>query len=161
MFEAVDSSLSNLDSSLWFIQPSISHDALSAYKLNEQGDNIQPCHAPFPIWNQSVFPCPFLTCFLIHIQVSQETGKVIWHYHLLKNFPQFAVIQTVKGFSRVNETEVDVFLEFPCFHYDSTKLAIWSYFCLELIVAIYRIALWAAELAFPVWDFMFFHFAMQ
>ena len=33
----------------------------SAYKLNKQGDNIQPWHTPFPIWNQSVFPCPFLT----------------------------------------------------------------------------------------------------
>ena len=33
----------------------------SAYKLNKQSDNIQPWHTPFPIWNQSVFPCPVLT----------------------------------------------------------------------------------------------------
>ena len=33
----------------------------SAYKLNKQGDNIQPWHTPFPIWNQSVLPCPVLT----------------------------------------------------------------------------------------------------
>ena len=33
----------------------------SAYKLNKQGDNIQPWHTPFPIWNQSVVPCPVLT----------------------------------------------------------------------------------------------------
>ena len=33
----------------------------SAYKLNKQGDNIQPWQTPFPIWNQSVFPCPILT----------------------------------------------------------------------------------------------------
>ena len=33
----------------------------SAYKLNKQCDNIQPCHTPFPIWNQSVVPCPVLT----------------------------------------------------------------------------------------------------
>ena len=33
----------------------------SAYKLNKQGDNIQPWCTPFPIWNQSVLPCPFLT----------------------------------------------------------------------------------------------------
>ena len=32
-----------------------------AYKLNKQGDNIQPWHTPFPIWNQSVIPCPVLT----------------------------------------------------------------------------------------------------
>ena len=33
----------------------------SAYKLNKQGDNIQPWRTPFPIWNQSVVPCPILT----------------------------------------------------------------------------------------------------
>ena len=33
----------------------------SAYKLNKQGDNIQPWRTPFPIWNQSVIPCPVLT----------------------------------------------------------------------------------------------------
>ena len=33
----------------------------SAYKLNEQGDSIQPWHNPFPILNQSVVPCPVLT----------------------------------------------------------------------------------------------------
>ena len=33
----------------------------SAHKLNKQGDNIQPWHTPFPIWKQSVFPCPVLT----------------------------------------------------------------------------------------------------
>ena len=42
--------------------------------------------------------------------------------HLFKNFPQFVVIHTVKGFSVVNEAEVDVFLEFPCFPYDSTDV---------------------------------------
>ena len=38
--------------------------------------------------------------------------------HLLKNFPQFVVIYIVKGFSVVNEVEVDVFLEFFCFFID-------------------------------------------
>ena len=33
----------------------------SAYKLNKQGDNIQPWCTPFPIWNQTVVPCPVLT----------------------------------------------------------------------------------------------------
>ena len=37
------------------------HMMHSAYKLNKQGDNIQPWHTPFPIWNQSVVPCPVLT----------------------------------------------------------------------------------------------------
>ena len=43
---------------------------------------------------------------------------MIWFSHLFKNFPWFVVIHTVKGFSIVNEAEVDVFLEFPCFFYD-------------------------------------------
>ena len=38
--------------------------------------------------------------------------------HLFKDFAQFVVIHTVKGFSIVNEAEVDVFLEFSCFFYD-------------------------------------------
>ena len=37
------------------------HVMYSAYKLNKQGDNIQPWHTPFPIWNQSIVPCPVLT----------------------------------------------------------------------------------------------------
>ena len=86
----------------------------SAYKLNKQGDNIQPWHTPFPILNQSVVPCLVLTvaswpAYRFHRrQVS----------HLLKDFPQFVVIHTVKVFSVINEAEVDVFLEFSCFFHD-------------------------------------------
>ena len=61
-------------------------------------------------------------CFLTRIQVSQEKGKVVWYSHLFKNFPQFVVIHTVKGFSVVNKAEVDVFLEFSCFFYDPTDV---------------------------------------
>ena len=43
---------------------------------------------------------------------------MVRYSHLFKNFPQFVVIHTVKVFSLVNEEEVDVFLEFPCFFYD-------------------------------------------
>ena len=43
-----------------------------------------------------------------------------WYSHLFKNFPQFVVIHTVKGFIVVNEA--DVFLEFPCFVYDPTDV---------------------------------------
>ena len=41
---------------------------------------------------------------------------------LLKNFPHFVVIHTVKGFSVVNEVEVDIFLEFSFFFYDSMNV---------------------------------------
>ena len=54
--------------------------------------------------------CWFLTC----IQISQEAGKTIWYSHLFKNFPQFVVIHTVKGFGIVNKAEIDVFLELSC-----------------------------------------------
>ena len=47
-------------------------------------------------------------------------GKVVSYSHLFKNFPQFVVIHTVKGFTVVNEA--DVFLEFSCFFYDPTDV---------------------------------------
>ena len=47
---------------------------------------------------------------------------IIWYFHLFMNFPQFFVIHTVKGFSVVNEEEVDVFLEFSCLFYDPTDV---------------------------------------
>ena len=53
-------------------------------------------------------------CFLF----SQEAGQVVWYSHLLKNFPQFVVIDTIKGFGIVNKAEVDVFLELSCFFDD-------------------------------------------
>ena len=42
----------------------------------------------------------------------QEAGKVVWYSQFFQNFPQFVVIHAVKGFSIVNEAEVDVFLEY-------------------------------------------------
>ena len=50
--------------------------------------------------------CCFLTC----IQIAQEAGQVVCYSHLLKNFPQFIVIHTVKGFGILNKAEIDVFL---------------------------------------------------
>ena len=40
---------------------------------------------------------------------------MVWYSHLFKNFPQFVVIHTVKGFGIVNKAEVDAFLELSCF----------------------------------------------
>ena len=71
--------------------------------------NLEPVHC-----SMSGSNC----CFLICLQMSQEAGKVVWYSHLLKNFPQFVVIHTVKGFRVFNEAEVHVFLEFFCFFYD-------------------------------------------
>ena len=56
------------------------------------------------------------------MQISQEAGKVVWYSHLLKSFPHFIVIHTVKGFGIVNKAEVGVFLEHYCFFYDPTDV---------------------------------------
>ena len=61
-----------------------------------------------------------MTC----IEISQEAGQVVWYSYLLKNFPQFVVIHTVKGFGIVNKAEIDVFLELACFLMIQRMLAI-------------------------------------
>ena len=88
----------------------------SAYKLNKQGDNIQP-------WLPNLEPvCCSMSgsnwCFLTCIQISQEASQVVWYSHLVKNFPHFVVIHTVKSFGIVNKAEADVFLELSCFFDD-------------------------------------------
>ena len=89
------------------------------FKLNKQGDSIQPCQTPFWILNLSDVPCKVLpvaswpTYRFLRRQVRWSgvpTSLIIF---------QFVVIHTVKGFHVVNEAEVDVFLEFLCFLYDT------------------------------------------
>ena len=98
----------------------------SAQKLNKPGDNIQPWRTPFPIWNQSVLPCPVLTVAsrpayrFLREQVRWSAIPISWRIF------QLAVIHTVKGFSIVNKAEVDVFLGLFCFFCDPTDVAIWS-----------------------------------
>ena len=62
----------------------------------------------------NIYHCCFLTC----IQISQEADQVVWYSHLFKNFPQFVVTYTVKGFGVINKAEIDVFLELSCFFND-------------------------------------------
>ena len=127
----------------------------SEYKLNKQGDNIQPWCTPFPVCccSMSTSYC----CFLICIQVSQEAGQVVWYSHLFQNFPEFIVIHTVKGFGIVNKAEIDVFLELCCFFndtadvvnlislssaYSKTSLNIWKFtYCWRLAWRILSITL--------------------
>ena len=47
---------------------------------------------------------------------------MVWYSHLLKNFPQFVVIHTVKGFGIVNKAEIDVFLKLSCSFDDPTDV---------------------------------------
>ena len=94
----------------------------SAYKLNKEGDNIQPWCTPFPILNQSVVPCPVLTVAsslayrFLRKQVWWSGIPISWRIFL------FLVIHTVKGFSIVTEAEVGVFLKFSCFFYSPVDL---------------------------------------
>ena len=93
----------------------------SAYKLNKQSDNIQPCRTPFPIWNQSVVPCPVLTVAswpayrFLRRQVRWSDIPIAFRIF------QFVVKHRVKAFGVVNEAEIDVFLELSCFFNDPTN----------------------------------------
>ena len=58
---------------------------------------------------------------------------MVWYSHLYKNFPQFVVIHTVKGFGIVNKAEVDVFLERSCFLMIQWMLAICQFEHLEVL----------------------------
>ena len=48
---------------------------------------------------------------------------MVWYSHLVKNFPQFVVIHTVKGFGIVNKAQIDIFLELSCFVDDPVDVA--------------------------------------
>ena len=86
----------------------------SAYKLNDQGDNIQLWHTPFPIWNQSV-PCPVLPV-ASGLAYRFLKSQVKWSgISISFRILQFIVIHTVKVFGIVNKAEMDVFLELSCF----------------------------------------------
>ena len=73
------------------------------------------------------------SCFLTCIQISQEAGKVVWYSHLLKNFPQFVVIYTVKAFGIINKAEVDFFWNSLAFLMIQWILAISSLFPLSFL----------------------------
>ena len=90
----------------------------SAYKLTKQGDNIQPWHTPFPIWNLSVVPCPVLTIASWPAYRFLKR-QVRWSCIISQNFPQLIVIHTVKGFGVVNKAEMDVFLKLLLFWWSS------------------------------------------
>ena len=98
----------------------------SAYKLNKQGDNIQPWLYSFSYLEPVC--CSMSSsnwCFLTCIQISQEAGQVIWYSHLSQNFPHFLVIHTVKSFGIVNKAEI-FFSGTLAFFMIQRMLAIWS-----------------------------------
>ena len=93
-----------------------------AYKLNKHGDNIQPCHTPFLIWNQSVVPCPVLTvaswpAYRFLKRPVRKSGIPI-----SSRIFQFIVIYIIKGCGIVNKAEIDAFLELSCLFNDPTDV---------------------------------------
>ena len=91
----------------------------SEYKLNKQGNNIQPWRTPFPIWNQSNIPCLVLSvaswpaCRFLRRQV-RWSGMPI-------SFRVFRCL-LCQSFSIISEAEVDVFLELSWFFNDPTEV---------------------------------------
>ena len=90
----------------------------SAYKLNKQGDNIQPWCTPFPVWNQSVVPCPVLTVASWPVY-SFLKRRVKWS-GIPISFRIFHSLlwSTVEGFGIVSKAEIDGFLKLSCFFDD-------------------------------------------
>ena len=89
----------------------------SAYKLNKQGDNIQPWSTPFPIWNQSVVPC------LVLAVASWPAYRFLSRQVRWSGIPTslrlfHSLLWSTQSKALVTEAEVDVFLEFSCFFYD-------------------------------------------
>ena len=113
------------------------HIMYSAYKLNKQGDNLQPCCTPFPVLNQSVVPCKVLT-------VASEPAyrflrrQVRWSGISISLVTfQIWLIHTVKGFHVVNEAEADVFMESLAFSTIQWTLTIWSLVSLPFLNPVY------------------------
>ena len=103
------------------------HMMYSSYKLIRhnklnKGDNIQPWHTAFPIWNQSIAPCPILTV------ASWPAYRFLRRQVRWSGIPiscrifQFVVGHTFKGFGVVNKAQVDAFLELSCFFDDPTDV---------------------------------------
>ena len=131
--------------------------------------NLEPVH-----WSTPSSNC----CFLTSTQISQEVGQVVWHSYLFQNFP-VCCDPTVKVFTVVNKTEIDVFLELPCFFLWSsrcwqfdlwflcllkTSLNIWKFMvhvlskpCLENFDH-YFASVWDEYSCMVVWTFFAFAF---
>ena len=106
----------------------------SAYKLNEQGDNIQPWCTPFPIWNQSVVPVLTVVSWAAYRFLRRQvrwSGIPI----ALRTFHSLLWSTQSKAYGIVSTGEVNVFLEFSCFFLWSSGC--WQFdFCLLCLLSI-------------------------
>ena len=133
-----------------------------AYKLNKQGDNMQPWCTPLePVLTVASWPA---------YRFCQEAGQVVWYAHLFQNFPQFVMSHTVQDLGIVNKAEVDAFLELSCFFdgpadvgnlisgssaFSKTSLNIWKFMVQvhgwNLAWRILSITLLVCEMSATVW----------
>ena len=84
------------------------------------------------VYSLDILPSQFGNSLFFHVQLYLllldlhtdffEAGQMVWYSHLFKNFPQFFVIHTVKGFGIVNKAKIDIFLKFSCFFDDSSDV---------------------------------------
>ena len=108
-----------------------------AYKLNKQGDNIQPCCTCFLILNQSIVASPVLT-FASWPAYRFLRRQVRWSGISISLVTfQIWLIHTVKGFHVVNEAEADVFMESLAFSTIQWTLTIWSLVSLPFLNPVY------------------------
>ena len=84
------------------------HMMYSAYKLNKQSYNIQPCHALFPILNESIVPCPVLivACCPAYRLLRRQVRLL---FPSLEEYSTVCCDPYIKGFSEVSEAEVYAF----------------------------------------------------
>ena len=102
----------------------------------------------FPDWNQSIVPCLVLivaSWYTYRFLRRQVSYSCLWYSHPFKNFLQFVVIHTVKGFGMVNKAEIDVFLELSCFFDNLSPNYVGS-----LISALSTFS----NISFNIWKFM-------
>ena len=94
------------------------HMMHSAYKLNKQGDNIQPWHTPFPVWKQSIVPYQILTV------ASWPAYRFCRRQVRWSDIPiSLKIFYNLLWCSTVNDAEVDVLLQFSCFFYDPVDVS--------------------------------------
>ena len=115
------------------------HMMYSAYKLNKQGDNMQPWRTPFPIWNKSVVPCLVLTV------ASWSTYRFLSRLLLLSRFSHVWLCATPEmtahqappslGFSRQEPTGVGCHFLLQCM-----KVKMKSLSCVQLLVTSWTVA---------------------
>ena len=95
----------------------------SAFKLNKQGDNIQPWRTPFPIWNQSVVPRPvravasWPTYRLLRRRIRGSGIPMSWRI-----FQSLLWSTQSKALALFHKAEIDVFLELCCFFDDTVDV---------------------------------------